>query len=59
VRLYEAAGMDVTAELKFGSPVQRVEEVDLMEQPLRALESAEGVIRVHLRPFEILSIKVG
>ncbi|MBN1372481.1 MAG: alpha-mannosidase [Anaerolineaceae bacterium] len=58
VRLYEAAGMTTDAALRFGFPVSRAAEVDLMEQPLRELALQTGTVQLSLRPFEIFSLRL-
>jgi len=58
VRLYESAGIETETVLRFGFPVQKAAEVDLMEQPLRALTLQGDALHLRLRPFEILSLRL-
>jgi hypothetical protein len=59
LRLYEAAGLaapEVRIRLPHG--VQRVETVDLMEDPTGELEPGDGSVRFGLGPFEIRALRL-
>ena len=58
LRLYESAQSGVHANLRFGLPVQTVEEVNLMEEPLSTLPLQAGTVQLTFQPFEIKTLKV-
>ncbi len=65
VRVYEAVGQRSKAVLRFDFPVDDVDEVDLRERPLsmdlphaRVLDTCGRTVRVELRPFEILTLRI-
>jgi alpha-mannosidase len=58
MRLYESAHSGVTTSLRFGFPVQSVEEVNLMEETLAPLPFNEGAVQLTFQPFEIKSLKI-
>jgi len=58
LRLYESHGAHQSAHLKTALPLQKISRVDLLEdnaQPMRA--NASGV-KLKLRPFEVLTLKI-
>lgn len=57
LRVYEAAGI-ATGEVPIRLPPQvtRVEELNLVEDPIASLVFTDGVLRLKLRPFEIKTI---
>ncbi len=63
VRLYESLGGRARALLAPGFPVTSVTETDLLERPLaepRAQHTVEEAgVRVALRPFQILTLRLG
>ena len=58
IRMYEAKNMREKATLTFGFPVAEVYECDLEENPIRALPVKNGTVRLEVKPFEILTLKV-
>lgn len=61
LRLYEPRGARGMATLRFGRPVQRVERVNLLEEPettAPAPELAGETVRLAVRPFEIVSLRL-
>jgi len=59
LRIYEATGQATDASLRLSNPVAAAEEVNLMEDPGPNLAvPADHTLRVHLRPFEIKTIKL-
>ncbi|HZD67051.1 MAG TPA: glycoside hydrolase family 38 C-terminal domain-containing protein [Acidimicrobiales bacterium] len=58
VRLYEARGGRVRTVLRAGFPVARAEVTDLLERPLEAAEVDQDQIRIDLRPFRILTLRL-
>ncbi|MFG3260236.1 alpha-mannosidase [Streptomyces sp. NPDC048172] len=62
VRLYESHGGRGTATLAPGFPVTSVTETDLLERPLPGGHHSweeGGDVRVTLRPFQILTLRLG
>ncbi|WP_328320571.1 alpha-mannosidase [Streptomyces sp. NBC_00388] len=58
VRLYESAGGRADATVGFGFPVGRAEVTDLLERPLREVAAGGEELRVSLRPFQILTLRL-
>ena len=62
IRLYESHGSHVNAKLSLDPPPRRVSIADLLEEPIEADERAklgdDGVIRLPMRPFEVVTLKV-
>jgi len=58
-RVYESTGQPVSgARIRFAPGVLSASEVNLMEQPLAQVGSADNAITFDLHPFEIKSFKV-
>ncbi|MFP1624535.1 alpha-mannosidase [Streptomyces sp. 5K101] len=61
VRVYESAGGRARARIVPGFTVSSVTTTDLLERPLpdtRRYELAEGAVRLHLRPFELVTLRL-
>ncbi|MFC9424205.1 alpha-mannosidase [Streptomyces sp. NPDC056987] len=58
VRLYESAGGRAEATLRVGFPVRDARVTDLLERPLHAAETGEEGLRLRLRPFQILTLRL-
>ncbi|WP_432561229.1 alpha-mannosidase [Kineococcus sp. SYSU DK003] len=60
VRLYESLGGRARTSVRWGFPVAAVTEVDLLERPLEqgATTVEDGGVRIGLRPFQILSLRL-
>ncbi|MDQ3880307.1 MAG: glycosyl hydrolase-related protein, partial [Chloroflexota bacterium] len=61
LRLYEPHGARGTATLRFAQPAQRIEVVDLLEEPLgdgEQMVSDGAAVRLTVRPFEVVSLRV-
>ncbi|MFF1421265.1 alpha-mannosidase [Streptomyces sp. NPDC058280] len=58
VRLYESAGGRAEATLRIGFPVTGACVTDLLERPLHDAESGEKGLRLRLRPFQILTLRL-
>jgi alpha-mannosidase len=58
LRIYEAAGRPTAAKIRFSAQVATAEEVNLMEDPGRALPMSDNGLRFDLRPYEIKTIKL-
>ncbi|MFD5029862.1 alpha-mannosidase [Streptomyces sp. NPDC058405] len=58
VRLYESAGGRAEATLRIGFPVTGARVTDLLERPLHDAESGEKGLRLRLRPFQILTLRL-
>ncbi|GAA2741145.1 alpha-mannosidase [Kitasatospora cinereorecta] len=65
VRLYEAHGRRTDATLTTGFPLASVAVTDLLERPLEpagapsAVQAEPGQVRLSLRPFQILTLRLG
>ncbi|WP_062218219.1 glycoside hydrolase family 38 C-terminal domain-containing protein [Streptomyces sp. NBRC 109706] len=62
VRLYESGGRRAAGALRLTVPVESATVTDLLERPLAdapAHEVADGRVEVALRPFEILTLRLG
>ena len=58
LRVYEAAGQATpVARVRLPAGTQRVEEVDLMEDPISELRASDGVVELGLGPFEIRTLR--
>ncbi|MFF3748845.1 alpha-mannosidase [Streptomyces sp. NPDC002018] len=58
VRLYESAGGRADATLRVGFPVVGARVTDLLERPLHDAETDEEGLRLRLRPFQILTLRL-
>jgi alpha-mannosidase len=58
LRLYEAHGARGTAEIKVGLPFSHAELANALEEGQGSVESADGVVRVPYRPFQIITLKL-
>ncbi|MER5776360.1 glycoside hydrolase family 38 C-terminal domain-containing protein [Streptomyces sp. NPDC002039] len=62
VRLYESRGGRASAGLTAGFPISAAVESDLLERPLEGAAvgapAADGTVRLTLRPFQILTIRL-
>ena len=58
VRLYEPLGRHVRGGLAIGPPASLVQETDLMEKPLRTLRVRGGRVPLHLKPYEIRTLRI-
>ena len=59
LRVYEAAGRGTPGvRIRLPGGTQRVEEADLMEDPISELPAPDGVLELDLGPFEIKTIKL-
>ncbi|MEV6418519.1 glycoside hydrolase family 38 C-terminal domain-containing protein [Streptomyces sp. NPDC051662] len=58
VRLYESAGGRAGATLRVGFPVIGARVTDLLERPLHDAETDEEGLRLRLRPFQILTLRL-
>ncbi len=59
VRVYEARGGRAETSIRAGFPVSRVQSVDLLERPIGELDLTGETISVALRPFQILTLRLG
>ena len=60
LRVYEATGCAADdAEIVSALPIQSVEEVNLVEDPVRPLHSSRSGLSVDLKPFEIRTLRIG
>ncbi len=57
LRLYEPFGKRARATIEFAAPMA-VEEVDMMERPLRTLARTSGTVEVDLGPFELTTLRI-
>ena len=61
LRLFETYNTAQRCALRFGFPVRRVEETDLMEKPIdgQTLEADEnGAIKLSIHPYEIKTYRI-
>jgi alpha-mannosidase len=58
VRLYESHGAHQTATLTVSQPLEKAIKVDLLETEEKPLRTAKNKIKLSLRPFELLTIKL-
>ena len=58
VRLYESGGGRADATLRVGFPVTGAQVTDLLERPLHDAETGEEGLRLRLRPFQILTLRL-
>lgn len=57
VRLYETQGRKTEASIEWPWPVQAV-ETDLIERPLKRIESEGAILRLTLAPYEIKTVRI-
>lgn len=58
VRCYEAYGGRAPATFQFGFPASRAALCDLLEEPVQWASLDKQSVTLHLRPFEILTLRV-
>jgi alpha-mannosidase len=58
LRLYEIHRASARASIRFGFPVQSVEEVNLMEEPGTPLLLQDNIVTLPFRPFEIKTLRI-
>jgi alpha-mannosidase len=58
LRLYEPHGARGECTLRFGRPVERVERVNLLEEAEGPVEVHGGAVRLRVRPFEVVTLRV-
>lgn len=59
VRLYEAFGRRCEAVLHLPPQITRAQTCDLLERPANSIDIREQQIRLSLRPFEVVSLRLG
>jgi alpha-mannosidase len=59
VRFYEWEGQEADVTLTLPQGVETATETDLMERPSEKVSVRNDVIRVHVMPYEIKTVKVG
>ncbi|MBO4297435.1 MAG: alpha-mannosidase, partial [Clostridia bacterium] len=59
IRLYECYGARTDVTLKLGFTPAYVKRVNLLEDELGDVDAADGRLRFTLKPYEILTLKVG
>ncbi len=59
IRLYECYGARTDAVLKLGRAPSCVKRVNLLEEELGGVDAANGCVRLTLRPYEIVTLKLG
>jgi alpha-mannosidase len=58
LRLYEPRGARGECALRFAPGVERVERANLLEEAEGEVEVKGGVVRLELRPFEVVTLRV-
>lgn len=59
LRLYEPHGARGECALRFGVPVERVRRANLLEEPGEELDVRGDVVRLFVRPFEVVTLRIG
>jgi alpha-mannosidase len=58
LRLYEPRGARGECALRFAHDVERVERANLLEEAEGEVEVRDGAVRLELRPFEVVTLRV-
>ncbi|HCF94197.1 MAG TPA: hypothetical protein DEW46_03980, partial [Verrucomicrobia bacterium] len=58
LRLYEAFGSRCDCRLNIRLPFRRVDRVDLLERTQEQLACEAQTVELHLKPFEIVTLKL-
>jgi len=58
LRLYEPHGARGESTLRFARPLKRVERVNLLEETEEPLEVHRGAVRLTVRPFEVVALRL-
>lgn len=58
IRMYESCGIDCQSEIQITTPVESIEEVNLMEESLHTLPVSGDKLKLTFGPFEIRTIKI-
>ena len=58
LRLYEPNGARGECTLRFARRVEMVEHTNLLEEPEGPVEVREGAVRLKVRPFEVVTLRV-
>ncbi len=58
VRLYDAYHMNADVVLSFGFPIVGAELCDLMEKSIKTLKIKDNRVKIHVKPFEIVTLKL-
>jgi alpha-mannosidase len=58
LRLYEPRGARGECALRFSHGVERVERANLLEEAEERVEVRDGAVRLELRPFEVVTLRV-
>lgn len=58
VRLYEACGDRRQVSVRLAAPVRSVVRCNALEEPLEAIDVADGFVSITLRPFEIVTLRL-
>ncbi len=59
IRLYECHGARTDVALQLGREPEYVKRVNLLEDELGGVDAADGRVRLTLKPYEIITLKVG
>lgn len=58
IRIYDASGEGVKAEILFGFHIEEAYEVDLMEKKLAVLKIQRNKLNLSMRPFDIRTVRI-
>jgi alpha-mannosidase len=58
VRLFEACGDRASVTIGTGSPVRSAWRTNLLEEPAESLDTADGIVALTLRPFELVTLRL-
>ncbi len=58
VRLHEALGARTEVSVRLPTPVRAAHRCNLLEEPIAALDVADGFVAMTLRPFELVTLRL-
>jgi alpha-mannosidase len=59
VRLYEACGDRTPVTVRAARPIKAAQRCNALEEPTSGLDVADGIVVVTLRPFELVTLRLG
>jgi alpha-mannosidase len=58
VRLHEACGDRSPVTVRTPSPIRSAWRTNLLEEPSESLDTADGIVALVLRPFELVTLRL-